>query len=79
MKSKTMKNKIEFNIASLNYMKNEQASLYQDTFNETLSEASRSVILKEIDAIQSDLDMLAEQTAQLIAEYFKEPMSSILL
>jgi len=71
--SKTMKNKIEFNIESLNNMKREQAILYQDTFSETLSEASRSVILKEIDAIQSDLDMLAEKTAQLIAEYFKAP------
>jgi hypothetical protein len=71
-----MKSKIEFNIASINNMKSEQAMLYQDTFNETLSEAGRVLILKEIDAIQEDLDMLAEQTAQLIAKYTSNPNES---
>jgi len=68
-----MKSKIEANIASINSMKSEQASLYQDTHSAMLSEAGQSVILKEIDAIQEDLNMLAEQTAQLIAEYSKAP------
>jgi len=64
-----MKHDIETNIAKINAMKVEQGLMKGDTYNEQLSDAGRSVILKEIDAIQTDVDELTEQTVRMIAQY----------
>jgi len=64
-----MKHQIEENIATINAMKVEQGLLKGDTYNEQLSDAGRSVILKEIDAMQVDVDELTEQTIRMIAQY----------
>jgi len=64
-----MKHEIELNIRKINAMKVEQGILKGETYNEQLSEAGRSVLLKEIDAIQVDVDELTEQTIRMIAQY----------
>jgi len=64
-----MKHTIETNIARINDMKAEQGKLKGDTYNTQLSEAGRAVILKEIDAVQQDVDEITEETVRLIAKY----------
>lgn len=64
-----MKRTIETNIATINDIKAEQGKLKGDTYNTQLSEAGRAVILKEIDAIQQDVDEITEETVRLIAKY----------